>query len=177
MMGLRVLAHPKERPLLVEGLVDWLWPEAEAAGVPIMLYAMHPDLHCVDRIAARHPGLKLVVDHLGLPLHSKDDEAFRDLDKLLALARRPNVAVKASSLQHYTSEAYPYRALHRHLRRVHDAFGPRRIFWGSDLTRLPCPYRQAVALFTEEIEWLSGEDKAWIMGRGLCEWIGWNCAN
>jgi len=28
-------------------------------------------------------------------------------------------------------------------------------------------------MFTEEIPWLSADDKAWIMGRGICEWIGW----
>jgi len=28
-------------------------------------------------------------------------------------------------------------------------------------------------MFTEEMPWLSGDDLAWIMGRGLCEWIGW----
>jgi len=30
-----------------------------------------------------------------------------------------------------------------------------------------------VTLFTEELDWLSDDDKTWIMGRGLCEWIGW----
>ncbi len=28
-------------------------------------------------------------------------------------------------------------------------------------------------MFTEEMPWLSAEDKTWIMGRGLCEWLGW----
>ena len=46
----------------------------------------------------------------------------------------------------------PYRRLHPYLRRVYDAFGPRRIFWGADLSRLPCSYRQAVTMFTEELE-------------------------
>ena len=44
------------------------------------------------------------------------------------------------------------------------------------LTRLAEPYREAVTMFTEELEWLTAEDKAWIMGRGLCEWIGWTSA-
>jgi hypothetical protein len=56
---------------------------------------------------------------------------------------------------------------------VYDAFGPRRTFWGTDWTRLPCPWRQAVTLFTEELPWLSGQDKEWIMGRAICEWLGW----
>jgi hypothetical protein len=28
-------------------------------------------------------------------------------------------------------------------------------------------------MFTDEIPWLSESDKEWIMGRGVCEWIGW----
>jgi hypothetical protein len=30
-----------------------------------------------------------------------------------------------------------------------------------------------VTLFTEELAWLSAQDKEWIMGRGLSEWLGW----
>ena len=47
------------------------------------------------------------------------------------------------------------------------------MFWGTDLSRLPCPYRQGITMFTEEIPWLTAEDKEWIMGRGVCEWVGW----
>jgi L-fuconolactonase len=173
MLGLRFTFHrPLLRPLLTEGRVDWLWPQAEQAGVPIMLLALHSDLHLVDRIAERHPGLRLTIDHLGLTT-GKDEEAFREFDKLLPLARRPNVAVKVSCLPKYTTDAYPFRWLHPYLRRVYDAFGPRRMFWGSDLSRLPCPLRQAVTMFTEEMPWLSADDLEWIMGRGVCEWIGW----
>ena len=166
----------------LEGPVeDWFWVEAEAAGVPIMVTVAPAQLDLLDQAAENHPGLKLAIDHLGI-LHGlyggtyvniKDDEAFAHLDKMLALAKRPNIAVKASALPCYTTDSYPYRRLHPHIRRVYDAFGPKRMFWGSDCTKLPCPYRQAVTMFTEEIPWLTPEDKEWIMGRGLCEWIGW----
>jgi hypothetical protein len=43
----------------------------------------------------------------------------------------------------------------------------------ADLTRLPCTYRQAITLFTEELSWLAGDDQELVMGRGLCEWLGW----
>ena len=99
----------------------------------------------------------------------QDEEAFRDLDKLLAMARRPNVAVKASALPCYTTDPYPYRRLHPYIRRVYDAFGPQRMFWGSDMSRLPCTYRQAITMFTEEMPWFSTDDLDWIMGRGLSE--------
>ena len=49
----------------------------------------------------------------------------------------------------------------------------RRMFWGTDLSRLPCTYRQGVTMFTEELPWLKGEDLEWVMGRGVCEWLGW----
>ena len=174
MLGLRYsLNRPKWITTLNEGRVDWLWAEAEKAGIPVMMLISHAMAPLIDRIAERHPGLKLVMDHLALSSDEYDEQAFRDLDKLLALAKRPNVAVKASALPCYTKDSYPYRRLHPYLRRVYDAFGPQRMFWGTDYSRLPCSYRQAVTMFTEEIPWLTAEDKEWVMGRGLCEWLGW----
>ena len=29
-------------------------------------------------------------------------------------------------------------------------------------------------MFTEEVPWFTAEDNEWIMGRALCEWLGWN---
>ena len=29
------------------------------------------------------------------------------------------------------------------------------------------------SMFTKEIPWLTSRDKEWIMGRGVCEWVGW----
>jgi len=64
-------------------------------------------------------------------------------------------------------------SLHAPIRRVVEAYGPHRVFWGTDLTRLRGSYRQAVTLFTEELDFLSDIDKTWIMGRGIAEWLGW----
>jgi len=61
-----------------------------------------------------------------------------------------------------------------HLRRVNDAFGPSACVWGADFPRLSCTYRQAITTFTEEIPWFTAGDKTWVMGRGACEWVGWN---
>jgi predicted TIM-barrel fold metal-dependent hydrolase len=90
-----------------------------------------------------------------------------------SLAKRTNIAVKATALPCYTKGTYPYRRLHPSIRRVYDAFSPKRMFWGTDFSRLPCSYRQGVTMFTEEIPWLTEEDKQWIMGRGVCAWLNW----
>ncbi|MEI6598007.1 MAG: amidohydrolase family protein [bacterium] len=173
MLGLRFALHTPllERPF-VSGELDWVWHEAEASGVPVMVLVPHRLMASIARVAERHPDLKLVMDHLGL-VHGKDDEAFAGLGELLALAKYRNVAAKASIMPFYTDDKYPFRKLHSHIRRVFDAFGPKRLFWGSDLSRLPCTYRQGVTMFSEEIPWLSTADKEWIMGRGVCEWLGW----
>jgi predicted TIM-barrel fold metal-dependent hydrolase len=174
MLGLRFTFHtPLLAPLLTERHMDWVWREAEAAGVPVMVYLHHDLLHFVDDVAERHPELRIVIDHLALPYLKKDAEAFADFDRLLPLAKRPNIAVKASTLPSHTTDVYPYRRTHPYLRSVYDAYGPKRVFWATDFTALPCTYRQAIDMFTEEIAWFTPEDREWIMGRGVCEWLGW----
>jgi L-fuconolactonase len=174
MLGMRfTFRRPQLAAPLVEGRIDWLWDAAEKHQIRLMILVTHDQVRYIDRIAERHPGLKIIIDHMGLISGTKDEAAFAELDKLLAIAKRPNVAVKASGTAGYTSDTYPYRWLHPYLRRVYDAFGPRRMFWGTDFTRLPCTYRQAVTQFTEEIPWLKGDDLEWVMGRGICEWLGW----
>jgi hypothetical protein len=98
---------------------------------------------------------------------------FEDLPAVCALAQRPNVAVKASGMVGHSVQAYPFRDVHEGIRKLFDAFGPRRTFWGTDLTRMPCTYRECIDLFTKELGWLKGEDLEWVMGRGVCEWLGW----
>lgn len=173
MVGIRLTFHlPLWQAWLTDGSLEWLWAAAERAGLPIMIFVPR-QAGVIGPIAARHPRLRLIVDHLALPVDQKDDAAFRDLDQVLALARHPNVAAKVSALPCYSSEPYPFRGLHKHIRRVYDAFGPRRMLWGTDYSRLPGPYTDAVRLFTEALDFLSSEDREWIMGRATAEWVGW----
>lgn len=175
MLGVRLALHTAElRQPFLEGRYDGLWGEAERLGLPVMVLIHHPYMPMIDTIAAKHPGLRITIDHLGLVNGEKDAHAFRGLDKLLALAARPNVAVKASALPCYTGETYPYPGLRPYVRRVFEAFGPRRMFWGTDQTRSPVGYRAGVALFTEHMPFLSAADLEWVMGRGVCEWLQWN---
>ena len=174
MLGVRLSFHtPELAALLTEGRVDWLWGEAQQAGVPLYVLLPHSLVNLIDDVAQRFPGLKIVMDHFALTIGETDAHAFRDFGKLLAMARHPNVAAKASALPCYSTDVYPYRSLHPYIRQAYDAFGPQRLFWGSDVSRSPISYRQNVTMFTEELPWLSAGDKEWIMGRGVCQWLGW----
>lgn len=176
MLGLRytVLSEP-QRTWVEDGTLDWLWTAAEAAGVPIALLATD-SLKALGRVAERHPGLRLTIDHLGGrggTTTAKDAAAMTHMPDLLALAKHPNVAVKATGAPGYSSEAYPFPAMHTYLRQIYDAFGPSRMFWGTDISKMPCSWRQCVTMFTEELPWLSEADKRLVMGDALCAWWGW----
>ena len=172
-LGIRLtLTRADWQGWLTDSALDWFWAAAEGAGIPFMM-SVAGSIPAFDAIAARHPRLKLILDHLGRRGGLRDDEAFADLDDVLALARRPNVAVKVSSLPSYSSEQYPFPGLHKHLRRVYDAFGARRMLWGTDYSRLPVPYEDCLRLFTEALDFLSPDDRAWIVGRATREWVGW----
>jgi predicted TIM-barrel fold metal-dependent hydrolase len=173
MLGMRFTFHTDlQRPWLTDGTAEWLWPAAERAGIPIMIF-VPGSVPAVDGIAERHPGLKLILDHLAIGNAGRDAAAFAQLPEVLKLAKRPNVAVKASALPCFSTERYPFLGLHPYIRQVYDAFGPKRMFWGTDWTRLPCTYTEAISLFTAELPWMSDSDKEWVMGRAICEWIGW----
>ena len=100
-------------------------------------------------MAERHPGLKLIVDHLGRPSGPHNAATWDSLPELLALAKYPNVAVKATGAPSYSSDPYPFTNIHDYIHQIFDAFGPNRAFWGTDITRMPCPWGQCISLFTE----------------------------
>lgn len=173
MRGIRLTFHrPPWKAWLADGSLDWFWAAAERAEIPLMVL-VPGQVTVLGAIAARHPRLPLILDHLARRGGLKDDAAFADLDEVLALARYPNVAAKASALPCYSSERYPFPGLHTHIRGVYDAFGPRRILWGTDYSRLTVPYGEAVRLVTEALDFLSDDDRRWIMGRAAAEWLGW----
>jgi predicted TIM-barrel fold metal-dependent hydrolase len=173
MLGLRfAFLKPGEENRMIDGTLDWLWPAAEKAGLPVGLLVPKRCAE-VGKIAAKYPDLRLLVDHMARPRGSLDDAGFADLPELLALAKYPNVAVKATGAPSYSTDPYPYRNTHKYLQQIFDAFGPARMFWGTDITRTPCTWKQCVTMFTEELPWLKGRDLELVMGRGLCDFIGW----
>jgi predicted TIM-barrel fold metal-dependent hydrolase len=179
MLGLRYgFLHDPAKQWLTDGTLDWLWAEAEKAGVPIAMLATD-SLTDIGRIAERHPGLRLTIDHLGGRgglTTLRDDAAMTHMPQLLELAKFPNVAVKATGAPGYSAEPYPFPKMQTYLRQIFDAFGPRRVFWGTDITKMPCSWRPCVTMFTEELPWLGDEDKRLLMGEALCAWWGWNRA-
>lgn len=173
MKGFRIsFRHGGGHASIDDGSGDWFWADCERHDIPVMIFSPFA-VAAIGKIAERHPGLRVIVDHMGLNVQWKGKDLTPGVDLLLSFARLPNVAVKASCLPCYVAESYPYPTLHPQIRRVVDAFGAQRVMWGTDLSQSPCSYRQNVALITKELDFLSTEDKEWIMGRSLAQWLRW----
>jgi L-fuconolactonase len=171
MSGVRVMfTSETEVRGLAEGAADPFWAAAELHGVPVMVSA--PGRYGeLARIARRFPGLRLAVDHLGLPGALSIAAADPLIAELLALAGLPNVSVKASGLPCYATDPYPFGSVGEVLHRVVDAFGPHRVFWGSDLSRLPCSYAEAVSSAVESLDGLDEGERRLVLGEALLEWL------
>jgi len=173
MLGVRLtLHHATDQAWMREGKLDWFWPEVERLNIPVMVHA--PTLKDeLGVVAARHPGLRLIIDHMGLGREHMDDAMGPAVARTITLAKFPNVFCKVSAAPSFSSEPYPRRNTFEPIKRVIEAFGVKRCFWGTDLSHLPGTFREALTMFTEEMDFLSADDLEWIMGRAISECLGW----
>lgn len=152
--------------------LDGFWAGCEDNQIPVMVFAPGR-ARKLQRVAVKHPELTLILCHMGCEIDATGAAAFRTLDDVVALAAFPGVAVKTTSAPALSAEPYPYRDLEPFLRRVYDAFGPRRMLWGTDFTRLTSSYADCLRHFREGLEFLSDEDKEWILGRTAETLLRW----
>jgi predicted TIM-barrel fold metal-dependent hydrolase len=148
------------------------WAGCERHQIPLMML-MQGSPEKVAPIAERHPDLTIVLDHMALNLRVDPADSWESMPRLVALARFPKVHVKVSSAPNFSAEPYPHRDIHPHLQRLHEAFGPQRLFWGSDVTRLVGTYADCRRLFEEDLTFFSPEDREWVMGKALATALNW----
>jgi len=89
------------------------------------------------RVAERHPGLQLIVDHMGLTLSAQAvrEGKVRRPDFAHPESREiPNVSVKLSATPNYSLQPYPFRDMTRTSGGYPKRTVPRRCHWGSDIT-------------------------------------------
>ena len=134
-------------------------------------------LEQVSALAARHPDTQLVLDHLGLlqPFAPPPPaQPFADLPLVLALAARPNLAIKITGACTLSHAPFPYLDLWEPLARIFAAFGLERCLWGTDWTRAVAlvTYAQGVEAF-RVTDRLSDGDRATLMGGALTRIYKW----
>ena len=175
MLGVRLTFLGPAQAWLTDGTPDWFWPEAEKAGLPVMFLTAGRNAE-LARVAERHPRLQLIADHMGVSTDTMKDGRIPDaVSQTASLAKYSNVSVKLSSALNYSSEVYPFRDFTPHIKRLFDVYGPKRCYWGSDITNGydKATYKQRITHFTEELSFLSEEDKDWVMGKSILERLSW----
>ncbi|MEU0830176.1 amidohydrolase family protein [Streptomyces sp. NPDC005969] len=107
-----------------------LVPELAAARLVLELNLASGALRAAAETATRHPGLTVVVDHLGNPPNLRTDpgEWYRDLERAASV---PNVVVKISGLLTQQHGVPPERTAEL-VRHVVGTLGPDRCLIGSD---------------------------------------------
>src|SRR3954447_14751075 len=93
-LGVRLTFHHEhDESWIRDGTADWFWPVAEKMNIPVMMNA--PSVHKdVAGVAERHPGLRLIFDHMGRQKGMKDEKLGLGIAPTIGLAKHPNVYVK-----------------------------------------------------------------------------------
>jgi predicted TIM-barrel fold metal-dependent hydrolase len=163
-----VRLHPEEvtaSNLDSKGFVKIFRCAAEEGLVVCLL--MNPNsLEVVDRQCQKFPETTVVIDHIAR-IGMEGTIRENDVRALCALAKYPQVRIKLSGFYALGEAKPPHLDLAPLIRRVYEAFGPRRLMWGSDcpflLTRET--YEDAISLIRDRLDFIPSEDKEWILGR------------
>ncbi len=164
--------HPDAR--LDDAHCDWLWRELEQRGMTLTFDlggagTRSYQTEGVRRIAERHPGLTIVIAHLGWPNRraEADPELWSQWHAQLALGQLPNVYFDFAALPASVSEeGYPFPSVERYLRIAVERIGAHKLIWGTDVpgTFRIATYQQFVALARQHTAFLSPDDQAALLG-------------
>jgi predicted TIM-barrel fold metal-dependent hydrolase len=89
----------------------------------------------LGKIAKKHPKLRIIIDHMGIMARCVDDAIGYWVSETADLHVHPNIYVKVSAVPGYSTQPYPFSNISKYVREMVDKMGPRRCFWGTDLTR------------------------------------------
>lgn len=127
------------RPMVQDKAADWYDdPVLDAAfeamvehGLCLDALVRVPHLAALDRLAARFPGLAIVIDHAAKPRIDAEDGLAEWHAAIEPLAARANVFCKLSGLLTECGSAPP-EAVEPYAEAILELFGPERTLWGSD---------------------------------------------
>ncbi|MGI8690592.1 MAG: amidohydrolase family protein [Thermomicrobiales bacterium] len=167
---LRAMARsPGDDPLAI-------WRAAGRLGLAVSCFGSSAEFASDDfAVLVRSlPEVTIVLEHLGS--HSRPDttDSERALRQhVFALARFPNCFIKVTGLGEFCQRAMPVtepfsfvQPIPPYLRQAYDAFGPRRMMWGSDYPPVSARegYGNALRGPMEEFADRGEEDRAFIFG-------------
>jgi L-fuconolactonase len=147
-------------------LMPPLWERCRSLRVPMTLLAPISRMPDARVLIERFSDLTVVIDHMAdCPVDQPGE-----LDKLIALARYPNVFVKISHTWSLSRQRYPWLDAQQLVRRLNDVFGPQRLMWATDwpiVENSNATYHQALTVVRDDMAFLSADDKSWILSKTI----------
>lgn len=127
------------------------------------------------RLIQEMPNIPFVIEHLGHP-EVDQPPPYEGFKKVLALAKLPNTYIKVGGLNEICKRPNPFppepfyktHGIPPFVKMVYDAFGPKRMMWGSNYPPVSQQegYANSLHLLMEHLDsFASAADKEWIMGK------------
>jgi len=158
------LYYPDESCWIDSAAHDALWRAAAETGAIMQFHLWPRHATPLGRMIARHPGVRVVVDHLGKP-DVTEASPYPSFQPVLDLARFPNVWVKIGDYQIASKQSFPWPDTIPFVAALKGAFGAERMIWGTGYAgsaRL-VPLDQALRYVRSELPCLTPADLAKIL--------------
>ena len=167
--GIRLHAgarSPGDDPLVI-------WRKAQDLGIPVSCQGGLPDFSNDDfaAIFQELPKLKIIIEHIG---RGGDDSSptWDTYRKVLALSRYPNAYMKIPGLGEFCQrpmpfvQPFPFREIPPLIEMAVEAFGAKRLMWGSDFPPSASRegYHNALQWPMERVKYPSEADRDWVFG-------------
>jgi predicted TIM-barrel fold metal-dependent hydrolase len=123
-------------------------------------------LPALARMCGNFPDTPVIIDHLAR-VGASGTVRDEDVAALCVLARHRSVMVKVSAFNSLGAKKPPHLDLAPVIKRVHEAFGARRLMWGSDMpfqTERES-YEDSISLLRDRLDFLTADDKDWMLRR------------
>jgi len=163
--GFRItITSPEAAARLSEGAFDVMFRQGAALGLAICPLINPEFLPVLEKVVARFPETPVIVDHLAR-LGISGEIRQEDVNQLCYLSQYPEVRVKVSAFYALGQKQPPHLDLAPTIKQVFEAYGPQRLMWASDcpFQILNEPYEASIALIREHLDFLSAEDREWIL--------------
>ena len=144
-----------------------MWATGAKTRQAMCLLINSADLPAADAMSEKHPDTPVVIDHfarIGADGEIRDD----DVKALCRLARHKHAHVKVSAFYALGKKKPPHDELVPMIRRLLEAFGPKRLMWASDSPyqlQGVNTYKASISLVRDRLDFLSKADREWLLAK------------
>ena len=144
-----------------------MWKTGAKTRQAMCLLINPADLPATDAMCETHPDTPVVIDHFAR-IGADGEIRDADVEALCRLARHKHAHVKISAYYALGKKKSPHDELVPMVRRLLDAFGPRRLMWASDApyqVQGVNTYKASISLVRDRMDFLSKPDREWLLGK------------